>query len=77
MTPIRIVLNSTVVNEHELLIQFDSVSYDKESYFDVKDCILQQWNFKEIFYQQHLMQSSMERVEVGNLQQEPVNIDTC
>ena len=58
------VLNSTVFNEHELLVQFESIVNAKENQYDVKDCVVQQFTFKEIFYQQHLIQTFVERTYV-------------
>ena len=39
--PIGIVLNSKIVNEHELLTEFESIVDAKENESDVKDCIVQ------------------------------------
>ena len=56
VTPVGIVLNSTVVNEHEILIRFESIVDYEENDSNVKYCVSKQWTFKEILYQQHHMQ---------------------
>ena len=57
VTPVGIFLNSIVVNEHELLILFESIVDNEENDSNVKYCVSKQWTFKEILDQQHRRQS--------------------
>ena len=43
-------MNSIVVNEHEILIQFESIVDSIENESDVRVCVLQQCTVKETLY---------------------------